>query len=565
MQGVPWPWPLAPLVLLTTIGLAAIVLRLVHAHVVLGGDDLARRRRVGPERSPLLPTFRAEILPALAILWLALLAAWSATSAPIFWAVVPWASVTLIMLWPVARDLEGEPEYLSYRTWLFLLGVWSMAYIIVTGIALESDLPYGAKLVAFLLLPVVLTVFGILPSLRAAIGPPLPMVFRPDLIFGDGRVLATGTLSLILGLRYLLGGPPPEDVPVPLPAWNWWAILWAIALGFIPIIAIRGMLKVLQRVRRIRDGEWRGWTSIAVRELLLVGGVFGIAFGFHNAFMGTAPFVGSMTTLHEFSWVPLLGIAAGTAFLVFVRGGYKRRIGEPFIRETLAQTWVKELLYAVGILIVAWSFLSILATGIGDVQHAGYRPLEAAGGPAGPAPSSASITRWPEGGFVLGGLRGLVVGPWNWVGVALVIWGLVVLIPFRVLAQHEQRRALVAQMAAVLLPTFAPEERERTLRRILAHLADMSVRRASHYVRAMLEALDTVPAPTRTLMARERVRILATLPEEDQGHLIACMQRALGKCDEPVRVRAMADTMAAVADLPEAARRGFVQRMTAPA
>ncbi len=568
MQGVPWPWPLAPLVLLTTIGLAAIVLRLVHTHVVLGGDDLAPRDRVaGRERIPLLPTFRAEILPALAVLWLALLAAWSASGAPIFWALVPWASVTLIMLWPVARDLEGEPEYLSYRTWLFLLGVWSMGYIVVTGIALESDLPYGAKLVAFLLLPVVLTVFGILPSLRAAIGRPLPIVFRPDLIFGDGRVLATGTLSLILGLRYLVGMPPPDGVSVPLPAWNWWAILWAIALGFVPIIAIRGMLKVLQRVRRIRDGVWRGWTSIALRELLLVAGVLGIAFGFHNVFMGTAPFVASRTAFHELTWVPLLGIALGTAFLVFVRGGYKRAIGEPFIRETLGQTWVKELLYVAGILVVAWSAMSILATGIGDVQHAGYRHITAFGDQPAPgaAPSAMTATRWPESGFVLGGLRGLVVGPWNWVGLALVAWGVFVLVPFRVLAQHEQRRALVAQMAAVILPSFSPDARERALRKVLAHLAQMSARRASRYVQAMLEGLDAAPAPTRALMARERVRILAALPEEDRDHLIACMRRALGKCDDAVRIRAMADTMAAVAGLPEAARRSFVERMTAPA
>lgn len=31
---VPWPWPLAPLVLLSTIALAAAVLSLVHKHVI---------------------------------------------------------------------------------------------------------------------------------------------------------------------------------------------------------------------------------------------------------------------------------------------------------------------------------------------------------------------------------------------------------------------------------------------------------------------------------------------------------------------------------------------------
>ncbi len=377
-HAVPWPWPLAPLVLLTTIGLAAIVLRLVHTQAVLGGEDSATAARIDPSRRiPILPTFRAEIVPALAVLWLVLLAGWSATSWPIFWALIPWATVTLLMLWPVGRDLDRD--YTSYRSWLFLLGVFSMAYLVVTGIALESELPYGVKLVVFLALPFVLTVFGILPSLRSAIGAPLPMFFRPDLIFGDGRVLATGTLSLILGLRYLVGGPPPEGVPVPLPAWNWWALLWAIAFGFVPLIAIRGVLKLVLRLRRIRDGLWDGWTSIALRELLLVGGVLGLAFGFHNVFMGTTPFVESRTAFHEHSWAPLLALAAGTAFLVFVRGGYKRAIAEPFIRETIAQTWVKELLYLAGVAVVAWSFVSLVATGVGDVQHAGYRFVTAFG------------------------------------------------------------------------------------------------------------------------------------------------------------------------------------------
>lgn len=566
MNGVPWPWPLAPVVLLTTISLAAIVLRLAHTHLSLGGDGSATLARAGaPVRVPLLPTFRTEIIPALAVLWLVLLVAWSATGAPIFWALIPWATVTLVMLWPVARHLDRAPAYLSYRTWLFVIGVLSMSYIIVTGIALESGLPYWAKLVVFLLLPIDLTVFGILPSLRAAIGRPLPFVFRPDLIFGDGRVLATGTLALVLGLRYFVGHPPPDGIPIPIPKWNWWAILWAIAFGFIPIIAIRGMLKLLQRVRRIRDGVWGGWTSIALRELLLVGGVLGIAFGFHNVFRGFTPFVESHTAFHELSWVPLLGVALGTAFLVFVRGGYKRWIGEPFIRETIGQTFVKEILYVAGIVVVMWSFMSILDTELGDIKRAGYQHLTWIGDQPGHGAEvhASAAASWPESGFVLPGIKGVILGPWNWVGLALVAWGVAVLVPFRVLAQHEQRRAIVAQMAAVLLPSFDPEARERVLRRILSHLAWMSTRRAGGYMHAMLEGLDSAPAATRALMARERVRILAALAPGDRDHLVAYMAHALARCDDAQRVRAMADTMAALAELPAEQRRPIVAKMSA--
>lgn len=38
MTGVPWPWPLAPLVLLTTVALAAVVLSLAHTYVIRGQE-----------------------------------------------------------------------------------------------------------------------------------------------------------------------------------------------------------------------------------------------------------------------------------------------------------------------------------------------------------------------------------------------------------------------------------------------------------------------------------------------------------------------------------------------
>jgi hypothetical protein len=123
------------------------------------------------------------------------------------------------MLWPVGRRL-GRP-YLSYRRCLFLLGVLSTAYIPAVGFVLQSGLPYWAKVVLWLLLPVDLTVFAILPSLPQAIGRPIRMFFRPDILFGDGRVLCCGTVALLFGIRYLIGPHPPQGVPVAIPRWNW--------------------------------------------------------------------------------------------------------------------------------------------------------------------------------------------------------------------------------------------------------------------------------------------------------------------------------------------------------
>lgn len=99
-------------------------------------------------RVPIYVGFRQEILPFLTVLWAALLIGWFLTSQPIFWALIPWATVTTLMLWPVARQLGRA--YLSYRSVLFVLGVLSMAYIIVTGLVLQSAAPYPVKLVLFL-------------------------------------------------------------------------------------------------------------------------------------------------------------------------------------------------------------------------------------------------------------------------------------------------------------------------------------------------------------------------------------------------------------------------------
>lgn len=114
--------------------------------------------------------------------------------------------------------------------------------------------------------------------------------------------------------------------------------------GLIPLIAVRGMTKPLMRMRRMRDRKWTGWGAIINREGLLVITVLSIGYGFHNAFLGAPPFTVPIFTSGPDFW-PALGIVLGAAaFLVFVRGGYKKAIGDPFIREAIAQSFVKQVL-----------------------------------------------------------------------------------------------------------------------------------------------------------------------------------------------------------------------------
>ncbi|MBI4328410.1 MAG: hypothetical protein HY685_00925 [Chloroflexi bacterium] len=554
-QTVPWPWPLAPAILILLAGVAAFVLLLIHRHVLQAKES----------RLPLFADSARQLLPVLALLGTGLIAAYLLTGRDYLWMLLPWATVTVIMLWPVGRRFKAP--YLSYRTPLFILGVISMAYIPFTGFALGSQWPYPVKLSIFLFLPIDISLLGFLAGLQPAIGRPLPTFFRPDLLFGDGRVLVGGILSLVLGLRYFVGHPPPEGVPVPIPTWDWYAILFAVALGIIPLIPLRGMFKLLLRMRRLRDGTWGGWGATIVREGWLVASILAIGFGFHNVFKGWSPFVTSHHVLHGYTWVPLLGMAVGAFLLIGVRGALKRLTGDPFIVETVGQSVLKHLVLVLGVAVLMWSFMSIVDTELGDVKHAGYVPIEsaerlhaleeAAGHGGGHEPA-----RWPASGFIIPGIKGVIVGPWNWVGAALFLWGLTVLVPLRVLVQHYQRHAIVGQMAAVILPSQTPEHRERLVRKMMTEgLLTMPSKRRTGYMVSMNRALAEVGPELRAATTQSMLRILAELPQAQRNAMMEAQAAALGKLKPEHRVTRMADMMGAVSQLPEDQRRMMMEKM----
>jgi len=258
------------------------------------------------------------------------------------------------------------------------------------------------------------------------------------------------------------------------------------------------------------------------------------------------------------------GLVLAALFLVVVRGGYKRRIGEPFIRETPAQTWVKSALFLLGVFVLVWSWMSILDTEKADVIRAGYRHLPAFWETPGGAEEHGApqVPQWPSpSGFILGGMRGIFVGPWNWVGLGLLAWGAVMLLPFRVLAQHNQRYALVGQRSAVLLPRFSEPDRTRVVAKMQDALLRLRPRLREFYLQAMNEAVATAPVDDRAAVTRVFVRVLASRPEAERDRLMEAMAAALARLPEEARVRRMADMMAAVAQLPAESRRAFMAKM----
>lgn len=405
---------------------------------------------------PVLVGFRHELGPALAAIWALAAILFVASRWPAWLVFALWGSVTTIMLWPVGHQL-GIP-YRAYRRPLFILGVLSMAALPALGIALEL-LPSNAKEAPYL------------PRLAALVATVLIM--------------------------FLVGGLPKAEPHLPAPNGSWWGLLFAIGLGLIQIIPLRGMLKLRMRLARVSAGRWRSWPAVAIREIYLALAALAVLYGFHNVFKGTVPlFDMTLEGLedHHFADAGLPGLvslALAGLFLVVVRGGYKRRIGDPFIRETRGQSAVKQLLFLVGIIWLLYSFAIVMEG----------RPF-----------LRAPLINTEPAPLVL--------------GLSLFGWGLLLVGPIRYWAQRNQRLALIGQMATVLLPAMPAERRKAVMLQVMEGLSRCSAPDRVAYVSAMLDSLAAAPEDIRTLMAALRFECLAELPAETRRRLMTAMDLA---------------------------------------
>ncbi len=152
---------------------------------------------------PVFFRFKKELFPVLLAFWSAVIVLFLIFGWDWLWVIGVWASVTTIMLWPCARHFGRS--YLSYRRPLFIVGVFSMAALPILGFLLDFLPKNESRAWALLATVAVLTIFSIVAGAKSAIDKPTQMLFRPDLLFGDGRVLATGVISLGLAMRFLFG------------------------------------------------------------------------------------------------------------------------------------------------------------------------------------------------------------------------------------------------------------------------------------------------------------------------------------------------------------------------
>ncbi|MHB1487970.1 MAG: hypothetical protein ACYCS7_04950 [Acidimicrobiales bacterium] len=465
-----------------------------------------------PAHLDVFPGFAREVLPALVAWWGLMLGLFYGLDRDYYLAIALVGTPTLVMLWPVGRHLGRS--YLSYRPLPWILGILTMWMIPATGLVItQTNWSFDTKSTVFFSLPAVIAFGGILVALPwAQSRPPLRMFFRPDLLFGDGRTLVGGTLLLVLGMRYLLAGHPPGELWA-LPAWNWLSLSFAIAAGIIPIVLIRGMVKLVQRYLRLRDGLFSGYPSLAMREWMLL--LFGASFGyaFHHVFMGKTVF----TTIGQPGLYPItlrfwvgIGIMGAAAWwLLAAKGGFKRLIGEPFFFETFGQSLQKQLVFVVGWAAFFYGFISMLAsTTFGTLQ-----PWDA---------QSAA-------------------------GLGLFLTGIVVLTLGRAVAQHYQRQGMLAHFVAVLAPAQVEGARERLTSRILEGMATLPPHRQVAAWRVIHRAWAGIDPDERSLMIYTVVHALASVGADEAEALTASERQALDELDEPTRTAAVSELRRAIA------------------
>ncbi len=432
---------------------------------------------------PVLPGFKKRILPVLAIYW-AITAAFTLLGQPIALVIGAWATVTTIMLWPVGRALGLA--YTSYRSAWFVVGVASMIGIPLFGYLIITSTDPVTKYVSLIALAVDIGVWGIPLCTRRAYCSPFEMFFRPDLLFGDGRLLAGGIVAIGFGMKFIFSNAPPGNIP----NGNWFALFFVIVLALIQIIPLRGMMKMRNRLSRVLLDKWKGLGATAAREFYLILAVTALMFSFHNFFGGVAPFTRNVLTPS----VPGLAIMTVSAlFVIFVRSWYKKYvIGDPFVIESLGQSAVKHSIFAVGLIGFIYGYLHVMLGGFPRAPNVGAD-------------------------FYLTVL-----------GLVMLVWGVVLLVPLRAWAQSNQRWAMMGQMVEVVIPRLNDDLREKVVGKLLNAVSELPEHRRWKLVKDMVGFLGEMQEKDREKVMGTQLKVLSSLPEEKRTVIMKAMDKAIG-------------------------------------
>jgi hypothetical protein len=430
---------------------------------------------------PVMPGFRSRILPVLIAYWVGT-AVFTWFGQPIALVLGSWATVTTIMLWPVGRPLGRE--YASYRTAWFVVGVASMVGIPFFGYFIIASTDASVKMLSLLGLAVDIGVWGIPLSAKGAFSRPFPMLFRPDLIFADGRLLAGGIVGIGLGMKFIFTNAPPGSIPVG----NWYALFSVIILALVQIIPLRGMWKMRNRISRLLFDKWSGFWVTAAKEFYLILAVAALMFSFHNFFGGVIPFTRNVLAGNNEG---LALMAAFALFTVLVRAWYKKnRIGDPFIIETRNQSLVKNTILAVGLIGFVYGYLHVMLGGFPRTPNAG---------------SDFYLTI---------------------LGTAMLVWGLVLLVPVRAWAQMNQRQAMLRQMVQVVLPRLDDESRFKVVGRVIRAVSGLPDEGRIKIVKDMTSFLREMEDGDREKVMKTQLQVLSALEPHKRMAMMKAMDQA---------------------------------------
>ncbi len=427
-------------------------------------------KSVGDLGIPLFPGFLRRVLPVLAVYWFAAFFV-TLLGYPMALVIAVWATATTIMVWPVA---SGHARYLTIRHPWFLVAVASMADIPIASYFMIGPTSSLIKYIALISLVVDIGIWGIAASLKRVFGKPLKMLFRPDLLFGDGRILAGSIVAIGFGMKFMFTNMPPGNVPIG----QWYAIFAAMVLGLIQIIPLRGMMKMRNGMSRMLFGRMNSLWATMVHELYLVVAVFAIMFSFSNFFAGVIPFT---KNIMAGSNLGLTLIIVSSLFIIIVRSLYKKyTVGDPFAFETRRQSVVKNAILAIGLVGFVYGLIIFMVGG-------GLRTVNTG--------ANAYLTI---------------------MGASLLTWGVILLVFIRSWAQENRRAAITAQTVEILLPNVSEDVRRRAMSKMMPVIAHMPKERRIEVVGWMMNAMSEMPEHNRMKVMKTQMLVMSELADEER-------------------------------------------------
>jgi hypothetical protein len=236
-------------------------------------------------------------------------------------------------------------------------------------------------------------------------------------------------------------------------------------------------------------GKWKSFWATALKEFYLIVAITFLLFSFHNFFGGAIPFTKNV----------LAGSMEGTIimilaslYIILLRSYYKIKIGDPFFFETTKQTLIKHLIFVSGLIPLFYGYANVMVGGFPRMPNTGEFSY-------------------------------LTV-----IGLALLIWGIILLIPIRTWAQRNQREAMMEQMIKIILPTLSKEDRILILSKALNKAASVNDEVRYKVMKIMFSKVSELDEYNRKTIISSMMECLTKLEDSKRRQIMLTMDKIIG-------------------------------------